>query len=266
MSERTPRRLLEGDANPFGRELLTAARSDRMSRHRSAAAIAAAIATTAPASALASADAGSGASAPAAPSAGLSLVTKLALGLAVAGGIALSVAYSERAPVSAPVARAPALATPQEIDTTAPGVPASPVQRAETTVSVHDLPAVPSAHASSTSRTRPTASAARDVEAPAPGSDPTIDSLDAELAALRRARGFLRSGDPVQALDELARYSARWPQGRLGPEADALAVDAELAAGRSDAARTRADAFLAKHGDSPLAPRVRRLRDQLESR
>lgn len=264
MSERTPRRLLEGDGDPFGRELLTAARSDRMSRHRGAAAVAAAIATTAPGNAVASSHAGNGASAPAAPSAGLSLATKVALGVAVAGGLALSVLYGTRAPAPAPIAQATPRATPREIATTAPDLPASPVQRAETTVSVHDLPAVPSAHASS--RTRPGASAAREVDAPSPATDPTIDSLDAELAALRRARGFLRSGDPVQALDELARYSARWPQGRLGPEADALAVDAELAAGRSDAARTRANAFLAKHGDSPLAPRVRRLRDQLESR
>jgi hypothetical protein len=44
-----------------------------------------------------------------------------------------------------------------------------------------------------------------------------------------------------------------------------MAVDAALAAGRPGEARARADKFLAEHGASPQAPRIRQLRERHET-
>jgi outer membrane protein assembly factor BamD (BamD/ComL family) len=90
-------------------------------------------------------------------------------------------------------------------------------------------------------------------------------SLEAELAYLRRARNAIRQGASLSALDELDRYRRRFPAGRLEPEAEALAIEAEFAAGRSGEARARADAFLRTHSDSPQALRIRLIRDRLEA-
>jgi outer membrane protein assembly factor BamD (BamD/ComL family) len=117
-------------------------------------------------------------------------------------------------------------------------------------VSVYDLPAAPQA-------TR-----ARAPSAPPAPSAAQGDGMDAELALLRAARAALRAGDATGALDTIARYEAEFPNGNLRPEAAALAVNAEIAAGRPDDARRRADAFLARYPDSPLAPRVRKARDE----
>jgi outer membrane protein assembly factor BamD (BamD/ComL family) len=99
------------------------------------------------------------------------------------------------------------------------------------------------------------------METPAP-SEP---SIAAQLAYLREARARLARGDAAGALAALDRYPTEFPGGALAPEVSAMAVDAALAAGRTGEARARADKFLAEHGTSPQAPRIRRLRERLDN-
>lgn len=82
-------------------------------------------------------------------------------------------------------------------------------------------------------------------------------TLAQELSALDAARGMLARGDAAGALGRLDRYARVYPHGRLALEAEVLRIDALDAAGRSDAARARAQAFLDRHPHSVLAPRVR---------
>jgi hypothetical protein len=82
-------------------------------------------------------------------------------------------------------------------------------------------------------------------------------TLAQELSALDAARGMLARGDASGALARLDRYGRAYPHGRLALEAEVLRIDALDAAGRSDAARARAQAFLDRHPHSVLAARVR---------
>jgi hypothetical protein len=82
-------------------------------------------------------------------------------------------------------------------------------------------------------------------------------TLGHELSTLDAARGMLARGDASGALARLDRYGRAYPHGRLALEAEVLRIDALDAAGRSDAARTRAQAFLERHPHSVLAARVR---------
>jgi hypothetical protein len=83
--------------------------------------------------------------------------------------------------------------------------------------------------------------------------------LREELAALERTRRSLRGGHPGAALEELARYQARFPRGALSQEATLLAVEARLEAGDVKGARAIADRVLAVDGASPHARRLRAL-------
>ncbi|HEY4392726.1 MAG TPA: hypothetical protein VGP64_01630 [Polyangia bacterium] len=82
-------------------------------------------------------------------------------------------------------------------------------------------------------------------------------TLARELSTLDAARGMLARGDATGALARLDRYAHAYPHGRLALEAEVLRIDALDAAGRSDAARARAQAFLDHHPHSVLAARVR---------
>jgi hypothetical protein len=70
-----------------------------------------------------------------------------------------------------------------------------------------------------------------------------------ERLALERARRALRGGDPLTALG-IADGAAQ-PGSVLTQEREVLAIEALSAAGRSDAARERARAFLARFPGSP---------------
>jgi hypothetical protein len=88
----------------------------------------------------------------------------------------------------------------------------------------------------------------------------TPDShLRAELAALDRARRALRGGNPAVALQELARYEARFPRGALLQEATLLAVEARLEAGDTSGARAVAARVLTVDTTSPHARRLQAL-------
>jgi hypothetical protein len=82
-------------------------------------------------------------------------------------------------------------------------------------------------------------------------------TLAHELSTLDAARGMLARGDATGALARLDRYAHAYPHGRLALEAEVLRIDALDAAGRSETAHARAQAFLDRHPHSVLAARVR---------
>lgn len=87
---------------------------------------------------------------------------------------------------------------------------------------------------------------------------PTGPGLGRELAALDVARIRLGKGDLAGATASLDEYGRRFPRGRLAMEAEVLRIDALARGGRTEAAHTRAAAFLRDHPGSVLTSRVRR--------
>lgn len=94
---------------------------------------------------------------------------------------------------------------------------------------------------------------------PAPSTPESSDALLEEAAMIERASSAVRAHDGARALAALRAYRARFPRGKLMPEASVLEVEALLAAGRNQAARAAARRFLAAHPDSPSAKRVKTL-------
>jgi hypothetical protein len=82
-------------------------------------------------------------------------------------------------------------------------------------------------------------------------------SLNAEVAALDRARKALASGNSERALAELGAYNKEFPAGRLGPEALFLRMEAAAHRGDHAAAESAARQLLASHPNSPHAARAR---------
>jgi hypothetical protein len=89
---------------------------------------------------------------------------------------------------------------------------------------------------------------------------PTVAQLAREVAALRQARAALALGRPGASLETLAAYHREFPLGVLGTEEAALRVEIAFAMGDANAFEL-ARRFLAEHATSPLAARVRALRD-----
>jgi hypothetical protein len=85
----------------------------------------------------------------------------------------------------------------------------------------------------------------------------TIQSLDPELAMLRQAQEDLRAGLPAQALRRLAEYDRRFVKGTLDEERQAIEAIATCQIHPGPAAQARADRFLRRAPESPLAERVR---------
>jgi RNA polymerase sigma-70 factor (ECF subfamily) len=85
------------------------------------------------------------------------------------------------------------------------------------------------------------------------------EALRAELQQLDRARAALAGGRASEALATLDAYARSTPRGALRLEAEVLRIDALARSGRSEQARARAAAFLARHPQSVLAARVRQL-------
>lgn len=85
------------------------------------------------------------------------------------------------------------------------------------------------------------------------------DRLNAESALLTQARAQLRRGDTAEAERSLARLRANFPKGVLGQEREVLAIELLLAQGNTEAARRRANAFIAAHPKSPHSPQLSRL-------
>ncbi len=77
-----------------------------------------------------------------------------------------------------------------------------------------------------------------------------------ESQLIASARRALRSGNAAFSLQLLERAESRFPQGILVQEREALRVESLAALGRTDEARTRADAFVRAYPKSPHLGRV----------
>lgn len=125
-----------------------------------------------------------------------------------------------------------------------------------------DVAASPPPRAAGIERTKASRESAR-AAVPAPSAsaepEPAFEStLRAERDALTRARAALQSGDPVEAISILEAAERTIERPMLGQEREVLAIRALAAAGRADAAGTRARRFLAAFPDSPHGAAVRR--------
>lgn len=145
-------------------------------------------------------------------------------------------ATAQEAPVAARIAAPIAAVIPDPVTPTAPA--AVTVRRVARPMTVRVRAPVPT------------------VVPVAPGPALTVDD---ELAAVASARALLGS-DPAAALGALDALDARLDGGGvLAHERARYAVDALHRLGRDDEARTRADAFLAAHPTSTVAPALRAL-------
>ena len=129
-------------------------------------------------------------------------------------------------------------------------------------------PALPSALVAESTPPSPPAGArgiatttAPAVETPPTASAPVKPpgTLSEEAAAIEQAGSAVRHQDGASALRALDEYQARFPRGRLYPEATALRVQALLLVGQRDAARETAARFLRSYPESPSAKRLRTL-------
>jgi hypothetical protein len=163
----------------------------------------------------------------------------VALAIVVAGGVGGTIAWRTQrraapqpvAPVTGPAAVVPAVAT-----TAATTMAPAPAHTDRPALHAHRAHVAPPARAS------------------APAS-----RLDEEMALLAASNAELRGGDAQRALALLKDYDRRYPAGALREEVLATRVIARCRIGVAPdaAARRAADAFLAGHLASPLAPRVR---------
>jgi RNA polymerase sigma-70 factor, ECF subfamily len=93
--------------------------------------------------------------------------------------------------------------------------------------------------------------------APKPAS--SAEALQLELQRLDATRRRLAAGQADQALALLDAYERATPRGVLKLEAEVLRIDALARSGRLAQAQARAASFLARHPNSVLAARVRRI-------
>ena len=77
------------------------------------------------------------------------------------------------------------------------------------------------------------------------------------MALIASAQGAIQRGDFATALAKLDEHQRTFPRGVLSEERTAARVVALCGAGRQGEARSLGAAFLARHPNSPLAPRVR---------
>jgi hypothetical protein len=160
----------------------------------------------------------------------------------VRGGVTASRGRST--PVSPPAVAQPVVAAPAA--SVVAEVPAEPPPAAVTPLAAA---LGSSAHATA----RPASPRAESMG----GAEPSASRLADELRDLEEAKRALEDGVPGEALEGLARYQQRYPQGELAPEAEALRIEALTRAGERAAAASRASAFVAAHPESPLVDRVR---------
>ncbi len=108
----------------------------------------------------------------------------------------------------------------------------------------------------------PTLAGAVSPKAPEPppslDSRDSLDSLAREAAMLEESRAMV-GANPSGALDELDRYAARFPEGRLRIESGLLAVEALKRLGRIDEARARGASLLEQAHGSLYEARIRTL-------
>ena len=84
-------------------------------------------------------------------------------------------------------------------------------------------------------------------------------ALKRESLSLAAARAKYASGNPRDALDDVARLGIEFPHGRLVQEREVLAMDCLEAVGDGDGAHARARAFLDHFPASPYLAHVRQV-------
>jgi hypothetical protein len=143
------------------------------------------------------------------------------------------------------------------------GAPRAALARATSSLAAESAANVaqsaPSALGETTAAPSDTPSAEASSHAALPGPADRASQLRVESAKLRAARSKLGAGDFQGALADVARLSAQFPHGVLIQEREVVAIDALTGLGESAAARSRAQAFLARYPDSPYAARLRPL-------
>jgi hypothetical protein len=153
---------------------------------------------------------------------------------------------------------------PSRIDTSAPGsliggggtpapdraVDARGVSRAEPTNPLPDPGTAPSVAAFEVPRA---VAIAGEATQPPPALHPSVQE---EARLVGRAREALRGGDAALALQKLEKSRARFPNGALMQEREALAIEALVRLGRRDIAAERAARFVWEFPRSPYSARV----------
>jgi hypothetical protein len=179
----------------------------------------------------------------AATSSGLGVVAKMGIGAMVVafvgGGVAL---VSQREEAPAP----PAAVTAQIATQAATAVASAPSKAMAVETAVDPEPAASVI----------TASASTVVRAPTAASTDASDDLAEEVRLLKTARSQLGSGSAGEALASLESYAARFPKGKLAPEARALRAMALCKSGRADEGRAIATAISESAPGSPISERV----------
>ncbi len=208
----------------------------------------------------------------------------LLVGLAVAGALAAAVllaigvassgfmgttAHHEDAGSQAPMQRqghaahptVPRTSTPTRASTPAPTVDAAvvapPDPIAAPQVTPDDASAPPAPSAKGPARARPAQTRPSSPDEPAVDPAPTgPSSIVQERQLLTRAWGALSSGEHAKALEQAQSHARRFPTGMLAVERDAIATIAGCHVQRPGWS-AKAQAFLATHGKTPSARRVR---------
>ena len=159
-------------------------------------------------------------------------------------GIALGAAWSPRAR-SVVVVNAPDVNAAEPAPASAPPTMTMPTPTADPSPRMAESAPVAQPRESSTPAfAHPAASAER-------------DDLTQERSLLDAARTALIRRDAPATLAMLQKHSARYPNGRLSEERDALMVQALVLDGRDDEARARAESFAKRYSHSLLLPSVR---------
>lgn len=247
-----PRRLLEstsGECNAFEADLLRAGRGDAMSGSSKRALVAAALGGTLAtvAAAHATVDAVAAAKVGTSVFAKWMLLVLAGVVLAGSGGLLLA-----RTPVDADAPATASAAPPAPL-------PAATIPAAVTASAMAAATAAATAPDPDPSARRALPSSAAPSLSPSPvPSMIAADDLAAEAALLDQAREDVARRDGAGALAVLAEHARAFPRPGLADEAFVLRAEALSAQG--DAVRLRAIAapWLASHGASPYAPRVRR--------
>ncbi|HEX6764398.1 MAG TPA: hypothetical protein VF103_02950, partial [Polyangiaceae bacterium] len=92
-----------------------------------------------------------------------------------------------------------------------------------------------------------------------PAKPPAPDGLEREIRILDRVGQAITSDNPELALRELDEHAGDFRI--LAPEAQSRRIEALYASGRREEGDAFANRFLSTYGKSPLAARVRALRD-----
>jgi hypothetical protein len=100
---------------------------------------------------------------------------------------------------------------------------------------------------------------------PTPSPAPVEKERATERAWLDAARTALSRGDFEAAAQALETARARFPEGSLDEEREALGVHVLLARGDAAAARLAADAFRKRHGQSLFLPAIEAAMREMES-